>query len=155
MDTSALREKLSNELGLMSFSVPGERRPILLDAILQSGLKTLRPNLPPEAYRALRMQIVATILALARPDLREELEDLRQRLKAMEKIKAPEAPTLNEAEVQHIRTLHQYGMRPMQLAKLYHCHREVIARILKRRDLPVIVAIRLGKMTKGRALYLG
>jgi hypothetical protein len=138
-----LRDKVAHELSLFTLKLEGGGRPLLLDNLLAAGLKTLRPNLSADSYKAARLQIMQKILELIdalRPVEERrvgELRALKARVKHLEDRFSSD-PRFTEAEVAYMRALVSYGMRKAQVAEMFGVTPKVLARILRRQEVLAI-----------------
>lgn len=136
MPEGEFRAKAIREVRLLSVKIEGERRPMLLETVLEAGIKALRPNATEEQRRKARLGFIDAYLDLAQrllpPHEGKEMAEMRKRLAAMEKKLAVD-PVFTAGEVIRIRTLVYYGMTPAQVAKLFNVETQVIKRALSKK----------------------
>jgi len=108
------------KLAFTSVTPDGSRRPVLLKAVLDAGLRAMRPGQEPgQGGRNLLVQLVEATSKLAEAQSATELSALRRRTEELEKRVASTASEFTPDEIAYIRVCHEYGMSLRQLAEFY------------------------------------
>jgi hypothetical protein len=138
MASQDVKAKAAREISLISVKLEGERRPMLLETILEAGVKALRPNASDDQRRAARLALIDGFF-----DLMERLQPtgqgpeiaaMRKRLTELEaRFKAD--PVFTVAEAMRVRALHEFGVAPREIAALFDVQVQAVRRTLKKQEM--------------------
>jgi hypothetical protein len=116
------------KLGFSSVRLSSTGRPMLLKAVLQAGVRALRPGADTAATSEMILrQLVEDAVGLVGPHP-EEMVRLRRQVDELQRRSSQAAADFSTDEVLYIRVCHEYGMTLAQLAKLYDVDVRSIAR---------------------------
>jgi hypothetical protein len=126
-ENAALAAKLTS----LDITLEGHRRPVLLGALIDAGLQSLRPG----AKNA--KAVITAILDAAMHGVRHqhdvEVAALRRKVEELERRLASGASAFTVADITQMRTYHEYGMSAADLAELYRVDIATINTALGRR----------------------